>query len=596
MKSVHRGRQRKIYNRICAFIIAMFVMFGCTVSRGLAKPTDTEVKEPVKMAEKISENHEKSNDKSMKSTAFDLSQWSYDDTPDGYVLNSYNGVEPNISIPNMADDGRDIILACIGGNKNVEHITVGTEQEKVKLKDGRKTFYDCTNLKTIDLKGLDTSKVEDMAWMFGGCSSLISLDLRGFNTSNVTNMNCMFRDCSSLKSLNVNDFNTANVIDFGHLFDGCSSLTSIDLSGFDTSNAEYMYYMFANCSGLTSIDVSNFDLSNMPNTAEMFQNCDNLRVFDLSNWDHLQYYPNFNKTHWEKMFYSDKAVPTVIIANDKELLLNGLMDGLKDSKRVPYVAEINVNNGEFKDKTDVVSNAGGNGETKKLGTGKFLYSSMDEYEKAFQFTQKEIVDMLKTPQIPSDAEYFNWKNVDTANVFEPNDQNVDFTIGHLQFLTLEPSFGKYLDVTIKYDTDGGTQIADKIVQSNSSGLLPSQNPIKSGYTFLGWEVNGKRIDNNTICADLIDITDPNAQVVVIKAIWQANANTGGTNQNNAGGTIGSKLNSGMANGSNVATSAKSLIKTGDTVSPAALAAVASVAFAMVLILWYLSRKQYTSNK
>ena len=49
-------------------------------------------------------------------------------------------------------------------------------------------FYQLKNLKSIDLKGLDTSQVTDMGGMFGFCSGLMVLDVSGFDTSQVTDM------------------------------------------------------------------------------------------------------------------------------------------------------------------------------------------------------------------------------------------------------------------------------------------------------------------------------------------------------------------------------------------------------------------------
>ena len=64
-------------------------------------------------------------------------------------------------------------------------------------------FGDCINIISIDMTGMDTSKVTTMSYMFYNCNKLNSLDLSSFNTSNVTNMSGIFYMCSSLTSLNV---------------------------------------------------------------------------------------------------------------------------------------------------------------------------------------------------------------------------------------------------------------------------------------------------------------------------------------------------------------------------------------------------------
>ena len=119
------------------------------------------------------------------------------------------------------------------------------------------SFDNKSNIKSIKkLKGLDTSKVTNMAYMFDGCSSLTSLDLSNFNTSNVTSMYSMFQNCSSLTSLDLSNFNTSNVTSMNSMFYYCSSLTSLDLSNFDTSNVTDMKYMFYGCSSLKDVYIT----------------------------------------------------------------------------------------------------------------------------------------------------------------------------------------------------------------------------------------------------------------------------------------------------------------------------------------------------
>ncbi|MBR4462806.1 MAG: BspA family leucine-rich repeat surface protein [Erysipelotrichaceae bacterium] len=91
------------------------------------------------------------------------------------------------------------------------------------------------------------------AFWFYNCSNMTSVDLSGLDTSNATYMHCMFYGCSSLTSLDLSNFSTSDVIYMDSLFSGCSSLTSIDLSSFDTSAATNMADMFKDCSALISV-------------------------------------------------------------------------------------------------------------------------------------------------------------------------------------------------------------------------------------------------------------------------------------------------------------------------------------------------------
>ena len=108
-------------------------------------------------------------------------------------------------------------------------IKTATFEEGVSATDATfSMFYGCDGLRSVNLSGLDTSKVTNMGYMFSGCSSLKSLDLSRLDTSNVTNMVYMFYQCMSLESLDLSSFDTANANTSG-MFERCASLTSITL-------------------------------------------------------------------------------------------------------------------------------------------------------------------------------------------------------------------------------------------------------------------------------------------------------------------------------------------------------------------------------
>ncbi|MDE6700104.1 MAG: DUF285 domain-containing protein, partial [Acetatifactor sp.] len=69
-----------------------------------------------------------------------------------------------------------------------------SEREKIKsavvrvtgLKNASYMFCHCSNLRSVDLSGFDTSSVTDMRAMFYDCSWLTSVDLSSLDTHNVT--------------------------------------------------------------------------------------------------------------------------------------------------------------------------------------------------------------------------------------------------------------------------------------------------------------------------------------------------------------------------------------------------------------------------
>lgn len=139
-------------------------------------------------------------------------------------------------------------------------------------------FLDCTNLTTLDLSGFDTSHVTDMQNMFWYCSSLTSLNLKGkgIDTSQVKTMYAMFQGCSSLTSLDLSDFETPNINDMHNMFYGCGSLESLDLSSFSTPSLWDITYAFRGCVRLKSLDAKNFDTSHVYVAKDMLSDCTSL--------------------------------------------------------------------------------------------------------------------------------------------------------------------------------------------------------------------------------------------------------------------------------------------------------------------------------
>ncbi len=157
-----------------------------------------------------------------------------------------------------------------------------------KVTDMSRMFYGCAKLTSLDLSRFDTSNVTCMDGMFWDCSGLFSLDLSGFDTSSVTSMAAMFCGCSLLAPVNLSGFNTSKVTNMSFLFEGCSRLSALDLSSFDTSNVTYMVSMFKGCSKLTSLDLSGFDTSSATSMTAMFADCSSLSTLDLSGFNTSQ--------------------------------------------------------------------------------------------------------------------------------------------------------------------------------------------------------------------------------------------------------------------------------------------------------------------
>ena len=125
-----------------------------------------------------------------------------------------------------------------------------------KVTNTSKMFQNCTSLtsETLDLSGLNTTKVTDMSYMFAG-SGLSNLDLSNFITENVTTMNSMFAGCSSLETLNIDGFNTRKVINMENMFNG-TAFTELDLCSFDTRKVKKIDGIFSDMKNLDIVKVS----------------------------------------------------------------------------------------------------------------------------------------------------------------------------------------------------------------------------------------------------------------------------------------------------------------------------------------------------
>ena len=151
-------------------------------------------------------------------------------------------------------------------------------------------FFYCDNMQSVDLSGLDTSKVTDMSGMFNGCGKLETLDLSNFNTSNVVSMADMMLGCNRITNIKLGDWDTSKVTDMSCMFACCLSIEEIDVSKFETGSVTDIEGMFEACKSLKKVDFSNHDLSKVQYAEAMFQRCHSIEKIDLSGtkWSSLK--------------------------------------------------------------------------------------------------------------------------------------------------------------------------------------------------------------------------------------------------------------------------------------------------------------------
>ena len=192
-------------------------------------------------------------------------------------------------------------------------------------------FFNCTNLLSVNLSKLDTSKTTSLEYAFSGCKSLTGIDLSTLDTSSVRSFADVFQDCSSLRSVNLAGWDTSSGNNFRQMFIQCSSLEELDVSSFETGNVTTFKEMFYGCSSLRSLDLSHFDTSAATTFASMFYNCASLATLDVSMFN------TSAATDLSRAFHGCKSLTELDLSRAstaKVQTFHGMFSGCSGLKRI----------------------------------------------------------------------------------------------------------------------------------------------------------------------------------------------------------------------------------------------------------------------
>lgn len=124
-------------------------------------------------------------------------------------------------------------------------------------------FSGMSNLRSADVRNLDTHNATDLHWIFTGCVKLTELDVtpngNKWNTGNVTNMQDLFSVCTSLKSIiGIEQWDTGRLTTTLSMFQQDWSLESLDISGngWTTRQVTDMRSMLEGCPKLRKIKIN----------------------------------------------------------------------------------------------------------------------------------------------------------------------------------------------------------------------------------------------------------------------------------------------------------------------------------------------------
>ena len=95
--------------------------------------------------------------------------------------------------------------------------------------DNENGLFERCNL-IVNIKILESKKVNNMFAMFLGCDSLKKIDFWNIDTSEVTNMSFMFGSCTLLNNIDFGNIDTRKVANMSYMFYDCNALTNLVLN------------------------------------------------------------------------------------------------------------------------------------------------------------------------------------------------------------------------------------------------------------------------------------------------------------------------------------------------------------------------------
>lgn len=180
----------------------------------------------------------------------------YEAVDSGYY--GYQSVEVNVPIPTfttgqMRITENGIYRASQQGVDGFDAVEVDVSQTvstKYVVRNGMKFAFS----QVFIPDDFDVSNVTDFADFFYQSFKLESLDLSTWN-ANVDSINNIFYNCNNLRYINLNNWNVSNVVSMHNLFFSCGLVASIFLNQWDMSAVTSVSSMFYNCKNLTDLNM-----------------------------------------------------------------------------------------------------------------------------------------------------------------------------------------------------------------------------------------------------------------------------------------------------------------------------------------------------
>ena len=103
------------------------------------------------------------------------------------------------------------LIGMFEGLKKMTSVYFSERFELYDIKKMNRMFYNCENLKNIDLSNFNAKNVEIMNSMFYQCLQLDNINLSELESSKVNDASGMFENCVSLKNIDISNFNNSDI-------------------------------------------------------------------------------------------------------------------------------------------------------------------------------------------------------------------------------------------------------------------------------------------------------------------------------------------------------------------------------------------------
>ena len=212
-------------------------------------------------------------------------------------------------------------LACTtveGMFESCKALTVAPSMSTQTCENMAGMFRDCMMLQTIPVYNM-MSCINLDGFLYN-CESFTTLPAN-LNTSNVQNMAFMFYGCSNVDFVSIPYINTSSAKTMSYMFGGCKFLKSLP-DGFDTSSAELLSGLFWNCQSLEIKGMPNqLSTSKAIDMSAMYQACSKLTTIpemDTSNVTNMQNFIN-NLSDVEQVTMAITSLPHLNTSNVREI-------------------------------------------------------------------------------------------------------------------------------------------------------------------------------------------------------------------------------------------------------------------------------------